>query len=352
MAGWLRERPISKNPISKKTVEGYERNIEILKRGLRGALKAEAAERLKLSRLGVAHLERAYDYLLENGKLMRNGATGPLTKQSVLHCHRLAHKTFGDAAGRLKLIPFNPASNAEHPTPKRGKNKSYKSKVRPFTRDEVLLMLELATDKVCPPDTYVMCALLIVAGLRRGELAGLADDAIDYADGKIKVFRSVVEVDGQPLLQDGALDDEDEDGAKSEAGVRDIVIPPLLVEVLRDHRKRVLEAALIYGKGYQWQPLLLFPGFEGAPQNPKLITRADGPAYHPRQDRPHQGQDQPGALVASHPWDAAVSRPEKRQAGPGAAWPCQSQITMDLYVHGLTETDEAAADFFGKLIER
>ena len=241
-----------KNPISPKTADGYRRNIEIAKRGLK--------KDRPLSQLDTPHLDKAYDQLLIDGKLLRDGATGPLTKRSVLHVHRMLHKALGDAK-KAKLISANPAADADAP---RVQGKKYKTPVRPFTKDEVMELFDRAQDKICDPDTFVMTGTFAVTGMRRGELAGLADDAVTWESCKISVFRNVVELDnGEVIIK----------GAKTDAGIRELVVPPELMVLLRLQRARVKEAALKWGKGYQRDPLLLFPGPGGLPMEPKLITK-------------------------------------------------------------------------------
>ena len=64
--------------------EGYRRNIVIFNLVLKH-------DRL-LSQLDKPHLDKAYDDLLENGKLLRGGKRGPMSKQTVRHVHSVLHK--------------------------------------------------------------------------------------------------------------------------------------------------------------------------------------------------------------------------------------------------------------------
>ena len=94
--------------------------------------------------------------------------------------------------------------------------------------------------------------------LIRGELAGLADDAIDWEHGAIRIFRNVVDVDSGPFVKE----------TKTEAGTRTLRIPAELVALLREQRTRVLETALAWGNDFQRKPLYLFPGVGGGPMHP------------------------------------------------------------------------------------
>ena len=253
--GWIKEieRKAERGDISPKTAEGYANNIAIAKRSLQDQ---------RLTRLTRSALNAAYDKMLESGKLLRDGKTGPLSKRTVHHVHSVLHNAFADAV-LDRLMPENPASFAEPP---KVQGKKYRRKVRDYTKDEVERQLKLAqTDKRYPPDTYLMALMLAICGPRRGELCGLAfNDSIDFEAATISIFRNVLEVKGEVVVREVP---------KSDASVRTISIPLALVELLKQQRKRVLETALKWGEDYSRKPLYVFPGPSGLPMHPKLITR-------------------------------------------------------------------------------
>ena len=319
-----------KNPISPKTADGYRRNIGIFKRGLK--------KDRPLSQLDKPHIDKAYDDLLENGKLLQGGERGPMSKQTVRHVHSVLRKALEDAVDN-KLITENPATRADAP---RVQGKKYKTNVRPFTKDETLLLFARAQDAVCDPETFPMAATLAVTGLRRGELAGLADDAIEWGGGVISVFRNVVDTDNDDVIVKGT---------KTDAGTRKLAIPPELLALLRMQRTRVLERALKWGKGYQREPLFLFPGPGGEPMHPRLITR--------RMDRlitragivPGEGKK----ISPVHSWRhttgtmlwRAFKDPKQIQGQLGHSDPA---IGMALYVENTPEAENEAAHHLGGLL--
>jgi integrase len=241
---WIAEtkRRMERGDISPSTLDSYSRNVGIAKRHLKDQ---------RLSRLSRLALNAAYDKALEAG----------LSKQTVLHVHRVLHSALADAVTD-KLISENPAALA---SPPKVQGRKYKRKVRAFTKDEVEGQLKLAqTDKRYPPDTYLLALMLAICGPRRGELAGVAFDVIDFEGAKVSIFRNVLLVNEAVIVREVP---------KTDASVRTIAIPIDLVELLKQQRKRVLETALKWGKDYQRKPLYVFPGPGGAPMNPKLITR-------------------------------------------------------------------------------
>jgi integrase len=184
-----------------------------------------------------------------------------LSRQTVVHVHRVLHAALADAV-LDKLMSENPASLA---TPPKVQGRKYKRRIRSFTREEVERQLHIAqTDKLYAEDAYLLTLMLAICGFRRGELCGLAFDAIDFEGGKITIFRNVLEIDGKTI---------ERDVPKTDASVRTISIPAALVELLKVQRQRIALKALKWGKDYRRKPMYAFPGPGGAPTSPKLITR-------------------------------------------------------------------------------
>lgn len=227
------------------------------------------------------------------------------------------------------MIPENPARDATPPSP-------HKSQVRAFTADEVKRLLEIAAEN---PETYAMVATLLACGLRRSELGGLCYDCIDFDNATITVRRTVIEVNHAPVLRDRA---------KTEASLRTITIPPVLVEIFKARRTVIQEAMLAWGKTYRRDPLFVFPGLAGAPMMPYSIA-----------DRLGALMRRAGIKGASpvHAWRHtagtslfdATQNVKTVQARLGHS---SSAITMQLYVHPVEERDRAAADHFGTLLKR
>lgn len=327
---WLSrvERKVERGDLSPKTAEGYANHVGIAKRALKDQ---------RLTRLTRSALNDAYDKMLKTGKLLPDGKTGPLSKRTVHHVHSVLHNALADAVTD-KLISENPASLA---TPPKVQGKKYRRKVRDYTRDEVERQLTLAqTDKRYGAETYLIALMLAICGPRRGELCGLAFDAIDFEAAKVSIFRNVLEVKGEAV---------EREVPKTDASVRIIAIPPALVELLKQQRKRILETALKWGKDYSRKPFYVFPAPGGLPMHPKLITRRmERLAIRAGIDMTHVSpvhswRHTSGSLL----W--AASRDIKQvQERLGHSDP---QITMALYVHSAPTADEAAADVLGKLIK-
>jgi integrase len=94
---------------------------------------------------------------------------------------------------------------------------------------EPATLSELETIVAELPQRYRLMALLAAwCALRFGELAELRRADVDLRTGRVKVRRGVVRVGGQFIVGP----------PKSDAGARDVAIPPHLLATVKDHLSR------------------------------------------------------------------------------------------------------------------
>lgn len=112
------------------------------------------------------------------------------------------------------LIPYNPAHIRGAGNTKRVHD------VQPATLEELeTIVAEL-------PDRYQLMALLAAwCAMRFGELTELRRGDIDLRTGRVRIRRAVVRVDGRFIIGT----------PKSDAGIRDVAIPPHLLPLVKDH---------------------------------------------------------------------------------------------------------------------
>lgn len=311
-----------RNEHSPTTLSSYRRYIEIASRYIGG---------IALEKVSPADLDGLYATLLKRGGIARKAGARhgrPLNPRTVLHVHRVLHTAF-ERARKWKLIGENPARDASAPSVR-------KSSVRAFYQDEVdRLLVAAATNR----ETHTIVATLLITGIRRSELLGLAWDAIDLDQGSLTIKRVVLSVDHAPVLRDIT---------KTESSARTLNIPPLLVELLRAQKAHVLEGALTWGKGYRRDPMFCFPRPDGEPHDPMgMTTRL-------RQVMRRAGIE---GRSPTHAWRhtaatmlvGAGSDIKTIQARLGHSTPV---ITMSLYVHPTTERDQTAGEHLASLIKR
>lgn len=202
-------------------------------------------------------------------------------------------RTIMNSALDDELIPTNPVHI-------RGAGSVQRSgRTEPATLDELELLVEAT------PRRYQLMVLLATwCALRRGELAELRRSDIDVRRGVLKVRRSVVFVPGQaPIVK----------GPKTEAGSRDVAIPPDLLPIVREH---LLEHTQSGSTG------LLF----ASPRGNVLRDSTVGRWYYPARE--------------------AAGRPDLRfhdLRHTGAVFAAQSGATIAELMHRLGHTTPAAA---------
>lgn len=112
------------------------------------------------------------------------------------------------------LVPSNPCRITGAGTAKRAR------KVVPAS------LAELGTAAHAMPEQYRLMVLLAAwCGLRFGELAELRRGDVDMRSGVLRVRRAVTRVDGLVIVGT----------PKSEAGIRDVAVPPHLLPAITDH---------------------------------------------------------------------------------------------------------------------
>jgi integrase len=110
-----------------------------------------------------------------------------------------------------------------------------------------------------------MTLLAAWCGLRFGELVELRRKDIDLKAGVIRVRRGAVRAEGQVIIGT----------PKSDAGIRDVAIPPHLLPMLKDHLRKNITGG---PNG------LLFPGAHGGTLAPSALY-----GRNPTKDRPGTG---------------------------------------------------------------
>jgi integrase len=132
------------------------------------------------------------------------------------HSYSLLRTVFASAAAERPhpLVPYNPAHIRGAGAAKRAHH------VQPASLQELKTIVEKM------PDRYKLMALLAAwCAMRFGELTELRRGDIDLRTGRVKVRRGVVRVDGEFIIGP----------PKTDAGVRDIAIPPHLLPLVKDH---------------------------------------------------------------------------------------------------------------------
>lgn len=203
--------------VSRKTFQEYERM----------AKKYIVPElgHIPLQKLMPLHFVEYQSKMLESGSLLKDGGLSP---QTVEHHHQLLHSALNQAVDWL-LIGKNPIERVKPP------------KVEPYKPNIIsascLTMLLKAAEET---DLYVPIIIAFATGMRRGEIVGLKWEQVDFDASSIDVIQKVEQVKeglffGPP---------------KSRSGIRGILMPELLTEVLKRHKIEQLKRRLLMGSAY------------------------------------------------------------------------------------------------------
>jgi integrase len=176
-----------------------------------------------------------------------------LSPRTARHAHVLLRKSLGDAV-RHNQISRNVCAKDGQPAPTVPKKKP-----KILKKDQIADVV----DGLRKTEIFLEAVLALFCGLRVGEVLALAWPAVDIENRVLHVRASVEEIAGQPLTIKQP---------KTEDGERRLSVPDIVVEALRDHRRRQLEQRLALGLGRPDADALVFPGQDGGPRRRTALS--------------------------------------------------------------------------------
>src|SRR5262245_32847131 len=133
-----------------------------------------------------------------------------------------------------------------------------------IVRDVPALVAKL---KASGRSLYVPAMVSLFTGMRRNEVLALKWGRVDLDRNILRVHESLEFTKTQGIRFKSP---------KSKAGRREITLPDILVDVLREYRKAQLELRLQLGAGKLQDDDLLFADINGAPLSPNAVSAAWG----------------------------------------------------------------------------
>ena len=174
--------------------------------------------KIPLNQLAQKDLQQFYARMKTGGGLIRTEQFGKGLSDSMVRGLHAACRSALEKAVQEELIRTNPAVGCKLP-PKRGRE------MQVLGREELQRFLIQAQAE----GYFELFLLDLCTGLRRGELLALQWDDLDFKSGTLTVNKQVYEVKGR--LQVSV--------PKTRASIRRLVLPPGVVEVLRQYRETV-----------------------------------------------------------------------------------------------------------------
>jgi len=206
----------------------------------------------RLDRLTPEHIEDAWDRLADTGNPVIDDPQ-PLASSTIHQTHRILARALKVAIQRKKL-KVNPAGADSMDAPPK-----VEKEIEPIPRAEIDKILKAAEGTM----NEARWSVALGIGLRPGEALGLPWTLLDLDNGVLRVRQTLKRVKGKGLIYGTP---------KSEAGRRDIVIPPPLLERLRAHKKAQNEMRLKAGSAWV-DSGLVFTLEDGRPIDPSVDSR-------------------------------------------------------------------------------
>lgn len=255
----------------------------------------------------------------------------PLSAKTVLEYHHLC-STILQQADKELLIPYNPARKATPPKVQR-KEPNY------FQVEDVERIRD-ALENV-PLKWKTITHLLLITGCRRGEVAGLSWNAIDWSKNRIHICRTILYSSKIGVY---------EDTPKTTESDRYITLPPETMKLLREYREWYFERAAMYGDRWHNTGFLFFQektGSEGKPMNPDTITSyldEFSKKYDLPHINPHAFRHTQASILYFNGIDSVSI---SKRLGHSKV-----STTSDIYAHIIKEADERASECIADVILR
>ena len=171
-----------------------------------------------LNKLTMNDLQQFFNWMRKDGRtLHRETRGGGLSDNMVRNCHSLCRRALEKAVAD-RLIVKNPIEECKAPPIRR-------KEMHLLTREELQRLLIQAKDE----GYYEVFLLELTTGLRVGELMALQWDDLNLKTGELLIERQVYRTKEELLIQE----------PKTKASIRTVILPPPVVEALKEYKKTV-----------------------------------------------------------------------------------------------------------------
>lgn len=195
-------------------------------------------------------IEAWHTTLRTKGRKDGTGGVGPYT---IRGAHRVLSKALRDAV-RFDMAMRNVAGKEGQAAPG-----IEREEIEIVAADRIGDLLAKLQGRAI----YAKAITALFTGLRRGELLALRWSRVDL-DNKLAKIREALEETKVHGIRFKAT--------KTKFGRRDIELPDIVVDALRDHRRQQLEERMAMGLGKLPDDALVFPALDGGPQSPRNLS--------------------------------------------------------------------------------
>lgn len=181
----------------------------------------------------------------------RKDGKGGLHNRTIGHAHRVLSKALREAA-RHDLVVKNVAADESAPS---------------VGDEEIIILtpeqLSALPIKLQGKPLYTRALMLVYTGMRRGELLALKWGRVSFEAKEINIQEALEQTKAHGIRAKRP---------KSKNSRRAIKMPDIVVTVLQEHRKRLLEWRMSLGVGKLTDDDLVFPQFDGSYQSPDALS--------------------------------------------------------------------------------
>lgn len=244
---WLKDYCLPKlivQKFSERTYAFYEEMFRLHTKPRLGSIP--------LDKLAPLDLQKYYNYLRTEGR--KDGKPGGLAESSVFKQHCILHKALKTAV-KWRLIKENPADFVEKPNRPDSEVASF------YEPEQAIKMLDCARENE-PLEKYAILLVATYGGSRRGETIGFRWQDADWSKNILKVRQTI-----QYTKKKGVFIKK----PKSKKGIRDIQVPQLVMDVLREHQVAQQKIRDTLGNDYIDNDLI-FCQDDGKPIFPDTIS--------------------------------------------------------------------------------
>jgi len=189
---------------------------------------------IPLSKLTQSDLQQFFTDMKRNGRHNHVESKGAgMSDRSVRSCYAVCRMAL-DRAVLENLIRKNPAEGCKLP-PLKARD------MQVLTCEEMQRFLIQAKEE----GMYELFLLELTTGLRRGELLALRWDDLDMETGTLTIDRQIYPVKGKLIINE----------PKTKAAVRTIILPPPMLEVLKEYKEQVFSPWLFPSRIKRSQPI-------------------------------------------------------------------------------------------------
>ena len=204
-----------------------------------------------LNKLTQSDCQKFLNEMKTNGRKLHRDTKGPeMAERSVRSCYHVIRMAL-DRAVKGGLIKKNPILGCKLPQPE-------PKEMKILSKEEIQRFLIQAKAE----GMYELFLLELTTGMRRGEILALTWDDLNFESGELHINKQVTPVGGQNIICE----------PKTKAAFRTIILPPAMVELLKEYKKGVFSPLMFPSRIKPEQPI--DPGYVRK-RLQQILQRAD-----------------------------------------------------------------------------